>query len=113
QLYPTSDWNVTSEMIRRAEAAGCSALALTVDIPARNMEETARLRRDSNGECMSCHTGDAWSTKAMFDGVDMSSLRMSIAGLTWDYVDRLKDSTSMKVLVKGIVTAEDALIALE
>ncbi|SRR5690554_6880453 len=113
QLYPTSDWNVTRAMIRRAEAAGCTALALTVDIPARNMEASARLRRDTNRECMSCHTGDAWSTKAMFAGVNMSRLRMGSAGLTWDYVDRLKDSTSMKVLVKGIVTADDALIALE
>jgi len=113
QLYPTSDWNVTRAMIRRAEDAGCTALTLTVDIPARNMEESARLRRDSNPECVSCHTGDAWSTKAMFAGVDMSKLRMSVAGLTWDYVDRLKDATSMKVLVKGIVTADDALIALE
>src|SRR5690606_28657799 len=61
----------------------------------------------------SCHTGDAWSTKPMFEGVDMSRLRMGIAGLTWDYVDRLKASTSMKVLVKGIVTSDDALIALD
>ena len=113
QLYPTSDWNVTRAMIRRAADAGCTALALTVDIPARNMEESARLRRDRNRECMGCHTGDAWSTKAMFAGVDMSGLRMGSAGLTWDYVDRLKDATSMKVLVKGIVTADDALIALE
>jgi len=113
QLYPTSDWSFTRAMIRRAEDAGCTALALTVDIPARNMEESARLRRETNGECMGCHTGDPWSTKAMFSGVDMSSMRMGIAGLTWDYVDRLKDSTSMKVLVKGIVTADDALIALE
>src|SRR5690606_37644663 len=66
QLYPTSDWNVTRAMIRRGEDAGCTALTLTVDIPARNMEESARLRRDSNPECVSCHTGDAWSTKAMF-----------------------------------------------
>src|SRR5690606_40678617 len=43
--------------------AGCTALALTVDIPARNMEESARLRRETNGECMGCHTGDPWSTK--------------------------------------------------
>src|SRR5690606_39710018 len=30
-----------------------------------------------------------------------------------DLVDRLKESTSMKVLVKGIVTSDDALIALD
>ena len=32
---------------------------------------------------------------------------------TWDYVKRLKDATSMKVLVKGIVTREEAELAVE
>ena len=32
---------------------------------------------------------------------------------TWDYVKRLRDSTSMKVFIKGIVTHEDADIAME
>src|SRR5690606_16615050 len=47
------------------------------------------------------------------DGVDMNGIGMGIGGLTWDYVDRLKEATSMNVLVKGIVTGEDALIAVE
>ena len=33
QLYPTSTWSVTETLIRRAEEAGCQALALTVDLP--------------------------------------------------------------------------------
>jgi isopentenyl diphosphate isomerase/L-lactate dehydrogenase-like FMN-dependent dehydrogenase len=45
----------------------------------------------------------------MFDGVDVASMQFGVAGLTWDYVDKLKKSTSMKVLVKGIVTGEDAV----
>jgi len=32
---------------------------------------------------------------------------------TWDYVKRLKDSTTMKVFVKGIVTREDAELAMQ
>jgi 4-hydroxymandelate oxidase len=32
---------------------------------------------------------------------------------TWDYVKRLKDATSMKLLVKGIVTREDAVLAMQ
>jgi len=43
----------------------------------------------------------------------MKGVGMTVAGLTWDYVDKLKDSTSMKVLVKGILTAEDATLALQ
>jgi 4-hydroxymandelate oxidase len=32
---------------------------------------------------------------------------------TWDYVKRIRDTTSMKVFVKGIVTSEDAELAIE
>jgi isopentenyl diphosphate isomerase/L-lactate dehydrogenase-like FMN-dependent dehydrogenase len=114
QLYPTSDWNVTRGMIQRAERAGCKALALTVDLPARNLEKSARYRRDTDPVCQSCHTpGANWGPKPMFNGIDMSQVGMGIGGLTWDYVDRLKDATSMQVLVKGIVTAEDANSCLE
>jgi isopentenyl diphosphate isomerase/L-lactate dehydrogenase-like FMN-dependent dehydrogenase len=113
QLYPTSDWDVTRNMIRRAERAGCTALALTVDLPARNLEQSARFQRDTNPACIVCHDPSTpWSQKAMFKGVDMNSLRMGIAGLTWDYVEQLKSATTMKVLVKGIVTAEDAELCL-
>ena len=48
----------------------------------------------------------------MLADVDMRATRMGILGLTWDYVDRLQDATSMKVLVKGIVTPEDAELAI-
>ena len=49
----------------------------------------------------------------MLADIDMSATRMGILGFTWDYVDRLKDATSMNVLVKGIVTPEDAELAIE
>ncbi len=111
QLYPTSEWELTRGMIRRAERAGCVALALTVDIPARNLEPIARFKRDENPVCQACHEpGLAASFRAMpmFDNIDMQGVRLGVSGLTWDYVDRLKDTTSMKVLVKGIATGEDA-----
>lgn len=116
QLYPVSSWGLTLGMIRRAEDAGCPALALTVDLPARNLEPIARYRRDTNPECMACHEpGFAGSMKpmAMLKGVDMTGMSLGIAGLTWAYVEKLKGATSMKVLVKGIVTAEDARRCLD
>jgi isopentenyl diphosphate isomerase/L-lactate dehydrogenase-like FMN-dependent dehydrogenase len=114
QLYTTSSWDITLGMIKRAERAGCTALALTVDIPARNLEPSARFKRDEDPVCQACHAdGRAAARRAMFEGVDMRGATMSIAGFTWDYVDRLKDATTMKVLVKGIVTAEDAARCVE
>jgi len=115
QLYATSSWDVTRGMVKRAERAGCKALALTVDIPARNLEPSARFDREHDPRCMACHTTGAnpWGQRHMFDGADMKGVQMGSSFLTWDYVKRLKDSTSMKVLVKGIVTGDDATLAIE
>jgi 4-hydroxymandelate oxidase len=116
QLYPTQDWNVTRNIIGRAERAGSPVLVFTVDLPARNLEQIARFRRDSNPDCLTCHQPDpvsAWRRKPMFDGVDVTSMQMGIGGLTWAYVDRLKNEVPMKLFVKGIVTSEDARRCLE
>ena len=115
QLYATSNWDVTLGMIKRAERAGCTALALTVDIPARNLEPSARFNRDADARCVGCHSagGSPWRLRHMFDGVDMTGTQMGSAFLTWDYVNRLKNATSMKVLVKGVVTGEDAKLSIE
>jgi len=49
----------------------------------------------------------------MFDGLDMSIVRMGLNGLTWSYIDQLKKATTMKVMIKGIVTREDAARCLQ
>ena len=117
QLYPTEKWQVAEGLVRRAEAAGCPAIALTVDIPVSNREALARFRRDTNPECLPCHqplADNVVTTRPMFDGLDLSGLDNTRArNLTWDFVDRLRDLTTAKLLLKGIVTHEDASLALE
>ena len=49
----------------------------------------------------------------MFDGIDPVGLTRNTPSLTWEFVRRLKDLTPMKLVVKGIVTREDALLCLE
>ncbi len=116
QLYSTSDWPSTLKQIKRAEAAGCTALAWTVDIPARNLEPIGRFDRDHDPLCQACHSGgddNAWRLRPMFNGIDMKTVRMGLSGLTWSYVDQLKKATTMKVLIKGVVTREDAVRCVE
>jgi 4-hydroxymandelate oxidase len=118
QLYPTSDWNITRALVKRAEAAGCPVVALTVDNPTSVGRETlARGRRLDPRDCSACHVpgpGGQFRRKPMFDGLDVSRLTSSLtAHLTWDFVRRLQDTTSMKVVLKGIVTSEDAAKALD
>jgi isopentenyl diphosphate isomerase/L-lactate dehydrogenase-like FMN-dependent dehydrogenase len=116
QLYSVSDWATTERMVKRAEDAGCTAVAWTVDIPMRNLEPVARFDRDEDPACQACHAGmpaNPFAMRPMFDGVDMTQVRMGMAGRTWADVERLKKATKMKVLLKGIQTREDAALCIE
>jgi isopentenyl diphosphate isomerase/L-lactate dehydrogenase-like FMN-dependent dehydrogenase len=120
QLYPTAKWSVTEGLVRRAEAAGCPALVLTVDLPVISNRETAsELARLDERDCSACHERGASTyfrvgRKPMFDGLDTSGLRdLDAPALTWDFIGRLRGLTRMKILVKGIVTREDAKLAVE
>jgi (S)-2-hydroxy-acid oxidase len=118
QLYPTNDWNVTRAIIKRAEAAGSPALVFTVDIHDNSNRETiARARRVDDRACSACHeSGFAGYVrrKPMFDGLDVSKATgLYDPSFTWDFVKRLKDATGMKLLLKGIVTREDAQLAVQ
>lgn len=117
QLYPTNDWAVTRAIVKRAEAAGSPVLVFTVDIHENSNRETiSRARRVDDRDCSVCHeSGFAGYVrrKPMFDGLDVSKITgLYDSSFTWDFVKRLKDTTRMKLLVKGLVTREDAEIAL-
>jgi 4-hydroxymandelate oxidase len=117
QLYPTNDWNVTKAIIRRAEGAGAPVLVLTVDLHEKSNRETLfRSRRYDDRECSNCHEEGFKgyvARKPMFDGLDVSKANaLYPASLDWDFVSRLRDSTRMKLMIKGIVTGEDAQLAV-
>jgi 4-hydroxymandelate oxidase len=119
QLYMPTNWGDTEKMVRRAEAAGCPVLAWTIDLLAgRNTETATRFASSDTRNCFSCHAvspngnGGAESNrqKPMFAGL---SGEINPPGATWSYVDRLKKLTRMKLVLKGIDTAEDARLARE
>lgn len=118
QLYPTSRWAIAQSMLRRAESVGCPVVVLTVDIPTlTNRETEKRFKRKDSRDCSSCHSEGLeghLERKPMFKGVKLSGLSGFLApAMTWDFVDRLKNETDMKVVLKGIVTGEDAHLSVE
>jgi len=117
QLYPTQDWRVTEALIRRAEDSGCPAVAITVDLPNSNREALTRFQRATNAECLACHEPGLEGSverKPMFDGLDLSAIsNTSAPQMDWAFVERVKNLTSMRVLLKGIVTHEDASLAIQ
>lgn len=115
QLYTMGGWEGVRSRLRRAEAAGCPVVVLTVDLSGgTGARHTLRreIRKDTR-DCSVCHEGEgiAARTKPMLLG--SSSGRGEDMQLTWEFLDQLQQETSMKVFVKGIVTAEDAEQCLE
>ena len=115
QLYPTTVWEHTQRMIARAEAAGCAALVLTVDLQAGGLRETLeRAVRADDRNCARCHTpGRYIEGKPMLHGLEEAGpFSTSPRGMTWEFARRVRDQTSMRFLIKGIVTAEDTHLAI-
>ena len=119
QLYHRSDWGQTQQLLRRVESAGCPALVFTIDLlGGRNMEQFTRVFRRNRGECAACHLDgqpltDLRNRPMLTALAPPDAPRPEVGTPTWEYVRRLRDATGMKLLVKGIVTREDAELAVE
>jgi isopentenyl diphosphate isomerase/L-lactate dehydrogenase-like FMN-dependent dehydrogenase len=120
QLYASPRFEVAQALIKRAEAAGCPVLMVTVDrIAGRNQETMFRLRRTDTRECSDCHDRGSFAGRSVrrhnYDGIDLSGITGGgeSSNLSWDTVKRMRDITRMKIMLKGIVTAEDADLAAQ
>ncbi len=127
QLYHQSDWSITKQMVHRVERAGAPAIVFTVDLlGGSNRETMIREARKDTRDCIQCHLGGA-PLPGVSGRVDDRDNRRKpnlvgyrqlepipeVGTPTWEFVDRLKSSTNMKVLLKGIVTREDAELAVQ
>lgn len=117
QLYPTSRWEITEALLRRAHGAGSPVVVLTVDLPVPGNRITlSRFIKRDRRDCAQCHGGSgadesrntSFARKPMFDGTGMQDAYWNTPTHTWPFLERLKAATPMKVVVKGIVTREDA-----
>jgi len=119
QLYQRDDWGQTKELLKRVESAGCPALVFTVDLlGGRNMEQFNRVLQRNRQQCVACHLNGQPLTdlrnRPMLNTLSTPATpQPELGSPTWDYVKRLKDTIGMKLLVKGIVTREDAELAIQ
>ena len=112
QLYPTNKWSTAKTMLLRAEAAGAKVLVLTVDLNAdSNRVLLGQFSRADDRDCSVCHVSGpdaSVATKPMYAGTNAMDADWDMSAMTWDYLARLRETTSMKIVIKGVVTAEDA-----
>ena len=117
QLYVFRDRSITEELVRRAEAAGCRAICLTATVPVQGNRERDTLNRFQLplGVEMANFRG---MRQASFPDARGSGLRAFIAAefdpsLTWEAVSWLRSITALPIVLKGIMTPQDARLAHE
>ena len=118
QLYPTNKWDTAKMMLERAENAGSGVVVLTVDLNASsNRILLGQFIRTDDRDCSACHgTGsveDFVRMNPMYSGSRVTFADFDTSDMTWDYLEKIRGVTSMKIVVKGIVTREDAASAVE
>jgi 4-hydroxymandelate oxidase len=117
QVYARK-WEVTEALVRRAERAGSPVVVITVDGGApTNWETFLRLRRTDTRQCDGCHgrgAQDYGARRPNYQGIDLSDpASLNIANVTWGWIRRLRDTVKMKIVLKGILTHEDATLAAD
>jgi 4-hydroxymandelate oxidase len=116
QLYTTQRPEVGEALAKRAETAGAPAIAVTLDVRSSAKWGTfVRLRNIDTRQCGSCHgAADYLSRKPNFSGIELGGVSgTAVTNLTWDSIKRLRDKVRVKLVLKGILTSEDARLAAE
>ncbi len=115
QLYVQSDIGVSRSLVERAEAAGYGAIILTVDLPLLGYRD-----RDRRSGFVLPPLGNFVDVAATHGNrrPDPPADRTNLVDgrtttLTWADLDRIRSWSSLPLVLKGILTAEDALRAVD
>jgi 4-hydroxymandelate oxidase len=116
QLYMHAERSVSARFIERAADAGYAAILLTVDLP-----KTGRRERDIRNDFslpagVSYANLDGSRTRATTAGLDPFAQDVNAQthpGLSWGDLEWLVSKSSLPVIVKGVVRADDARRAVE
>lgn len=105
QLYLQKDRAFTAAVVKRAEAAGCRALVVTVDSPV-----FGRHTRDLRNGFTDLPTGFVCENMRDADGAVRD---IEFASLRWEDIDWLRSVTGLPIVMKGVLHPADALLAVE
>lgn len=104
QLYPLGDYDMMRAVLDRVANAGCSTVAVTVDSPVMGQREPLRDSSVTPRPRIAPRLGN-------FSAPGAAAPRIGNATLDWRFIDWLQANTRMNVVLKGIMTAEDAKLA--
>lgn len=131
QIYLTPDMEHNITLIKRAEAAGYEALVVTVDTPVLGNRLNERktplilpphLRLANIKDANATKSREPTVNRILMDArtadqakeiLKKAKKTIHSAELTWDVLSHLRKSTSMKIILKGIMAPDDARLAVK
>jgi len=119
QLYVYRDKTITANLVQRAEQTGYRALVITIDTPilgrrladcrnAFNLPSHLKLANFST-DVIQSSMGSTQSESGLYKYTQA----LIDSKLTWDTIKWVKSITRLPVIVKGVLTAEDAVLAVQ
>lgn len=112
QLYTRPERTFNQGLIQRAEAAGCKAIAITVDTPVigtRNREERAYFRMPRNFNLPNINIGAEIHRRKP----DYAFSLVPNAKLTWKEIEWMCSIAKIPVWLKGVINPDDAIRATD
>lgn len=109
QLHPVGSIQNFRRLVRRAEAAGFEGLCITADCPTAGYRDRVLANQFVYEDVMGGNYDDEESSAEMFG----EFRTMSQPVWTFDYLAEALGETSLPVLIKGVMTAEDAVLSAE
>jgi lactate 2-monooxygenase len=124
QLYWVNDREICASFVERAEAAGYGAIVVTLDTLTlgwrpRDLRQAYLpfIKGEGCGQYFSdpvfLSRLDKTPEEDMLTAAAMMLATFPNLGLTWDDLDWLRGQTKLPILVKGVLTADDAALALQ
>jgi len=106
QLYPTPDRKITKILLENAEQSGCTVCVLTVDTPVVGNRETSVTTLFKLIEAGELKMGN-------LEGILPKGMSFTDMTVTWELIEWIRANCNMKIVLKGIVTREDAALAIQ
>jgi len=108
QLYPQKDIGLSRDILERAQAAGCKAVAMTVD------QQSAYYERPLHDAHLTNTTTAAMARlRPARAESNPYRIRQDRNWYSWKYVEQIRPFLKVPLLAKGIITPEDAKMCLD
>ncbi|MCW0219494.1 MAG: alpha-hydroxy-acid oxidizing protein [Prosthecobacter sp.] len=115
QLYMQPDREFTRQLVKRAEAAGYTTLVLTVDAPLngiRNRQQRAQFSMPAGVEAINLRDMVPPDMRPRMAGENVAFGALLDVAPTWEDAEWLLSITKLPVILKGVLSPEDAEMAI-